>query len=894
MKSLAWKLATLAAVIGIGFLVLLQAQRGMNQAMLNKQAAGQAAATGATAPHDDMPLEFPGPVPKPKAGAEAAQAEPAANLPSQAEPQFGSEPNPTSASQPPKADRGSKVVQTADTAPSPTDNPSGPSTAGDPFGDFNDAKHPSPRSDAAKPPAPAVTPAGDMKLAKDGDQSGAKASLTPPKPPATSEKTPAVASTPPSAGGPPLLDLNAPPGQSEPGEAPKNEAKHDHENESPGPPKEAARDKDPNSGPQLFGPSGGPELPATSPPPTKTADTNANTSPPAPGVDAGKKNLADSGKKDAVGAGQVKGNSEPAPFPSLDDEPAANKPASGVAAPKNDPVAQNTPHPDPFPVDQSKEMPLSKPAEPKMDGSRTADASSNSKGPEAGLDAGITGPKMAELPTPPGSAAAPAATGEKRPDARPEVQGDGTVSEQAPLGPQRPQLNIEKIAPQNALIGQPLIYTILVKNVGNSAAHDVVVEDRIPKGTTLSGTIPRAELSGKKLIWRLGTMRPSDEQKISIKVIPVEAGEIGSVATVNFVSEAAAETVVTAPRLEFELSAPKGVKLGAMVPFHFKVRNIGTGEARGVSIRDVLPDGLSHSQGKDLEYVIGRLPAGKEHELTLELLAAKVGTTVNRALLVGEGGLSVRAEAAVEISGSKLVVTRNGPPRRYLGRAAIYSTSIRNDSKYDVQGVVAVETVPAGMEFAGASHGGQFNEGTRTIAWRIDRMGPNQTSIVKSKLIPKATGPQLSTVRVTVPNGEPVEASTETTVEGFAALGVDIAGADGPVDVGEKVTLRVNARNKGTIAATNVLLTVDVPEQMHIVSVRGPGTHTQSGNQVQFGPISTLEGRTLAVCEVVLQAAKRGDCRIHVSLRADQVDRPLTREESVLVLSESAEAAASR
>lgn len=902
MKSLAWKLATLAAVIGIGFLVLLQAQRGMNQAMLNKPAAGQAAATGTTDPHDDMPLEFPGPVPKPKAGAETAQAGPVANLPPQAEPQFGTEPKPTPAVEPAKADHGPKVVQTADTAPSPADNPSGPSTAGDPFGDINDAKHPSPKSDAAKPAPPAVTPAGDMKLAKDAKQAdpsgldaAGKAGLTPPKTPAATEKTPAVASAPPSAGGPPLLDLNAPSGQSEPGETPKNDAKHDHENESPGPSKEASRDKDPNSGPQLFGPGGGPELPATSTPPAKTADTNANTTPPAPGVDAGKKNLADGGKKDAVGAGQqMKGNSEPAPFPSLDDEPAANKPASGVAAPKNDPVAQNTPHPDPFPVDQSKEMPLSKPAEPKMDGSKTADGRSNSKGPEAGLDAGITGPKMAELPTPPGSAVAPAATGEKRPDARPEVQGDGTVSEQAPLGPQRPQLNIEKIAPQNALIGQPLIYTILVKNVGNSAAHDVVVEDRIPKGTTLSGTIPRAELSGKKLIWRLGTMRPGDEQKISIKVIPVEAGEIGSVATVNFVSEAAAETVVTAPRLEFELSAPKGVKLGAMVPFHFKVRNIGTGEARGVSIRDVLPDGLSHSQGKDLEYVIGRLPAGKEHELTLELLAAKVGTTVNRALLVGEGGLSVRAEAAVEISGSKLVVIRNGPPRRYLGRAAIYSTSIRNDSKYDVQGVVAVETVPTGMEFAGASHGGQFNEGTRTIAWRIDRMGPNQISIVKSKLIPKGTGAQTSTVRVTVPNGEPVEASTETTVEGFAALGVEIAGADGPVDVGEKVTLRFNARNKGTIAATNVLLTVDVPEQMHIVSVRGPGTHTQSGNQVQFGPIAMLEGRTLAVCEVVLQAAKRGDCRIHVSLRADQVDRPLTREESVLVLSESAEAAASR
>jgi uncharacterized repeat protein (TIGR01451 family) len=468
------------------------------------------------------------------------------------------------------------------------------------------------------------------------------------------------------------------------------------------------------------------------------------------------------------------------------------------------------------------------------------------------------------------------------------------VGEQAPLGPQRPQLNIEKIAPQNALLGQPLIYSILVKNVGNSEAHDVVVEDRIPKGTKLSGTIPRAELTGKKLVWRIGNLAPSEQRKISIRVIPLEAGEIGSVATVNFVSEAAAATVVTAPRLEFELSAPRDAKLGRMVPFHFKVKNVGTGEARGVVIRDLIPAGLSHSAGNDLEYEIGRLPAGKWKELTLELKAAKVGPTVNTAVVVGDGGLSVKAEAAIEISGTKIAVSRSGPPRRYLGRPALYSTTLVNESKDDVDGIVAVESVPMGMEFAGASHGGQFNEGTRTIAWRIERMAPGETRVVKSKLIPKATGTQSSTVRVSVPDGEPAEATAETLVEGFAALGVDVASAEGPVDVGEKVTLRINARNKGTVAATNLVVTIDVPDQMAIVSVRGPGKHAQEGNQVRFGPIPTLEGRTAATCELVLQANKRGDNRIRVSIQADQIDKPLTREESVLVLSESSEPAAAR
>jgi uncharacterized repeat protein (TIGR01451 family) len=133
---------------------------------------------------------------------------------------------------------------------------------------------------------------------------------------------------------------------------------------------------------------------------------------------------------------------------------------------------------------------------------------------------------------------------------------------------------------------------------------------------------------------------------------------------------------------------------------------------------------------------------------------------------------------------------------------------------------------------------------------------------VKSKLIPKSTGTLSSTVRVSVPNGEPAEATSQTVVDGFAALGIDVVTADGPVDLGDKVTLRVNARNKGTIAATNVVVTVDVPDQMKILSIRGPGKHTQEGNQVQFGPISTLERRTAATCELVLQASKRGDSRL--------------------------------
>jgi uncharacterized repeat protein (TIGR01451 family) len=882
MKSLAWKLATLAAVIGIGFLVLLQAQRGMNQAFVNKQAGSQAALQGAATSPTSEPDSAT------KNAAEQGKPDAVADAPSQSEPRptaaSSLTPSPATASASPTPINpnpyaGQKPNNTAEvSAASP--GGSGSPSANDPFGDMNDAKRLAPAGDSNKTaatPAPDVKQAGDVKQASaSGEENTAK--LDPP-----AAKTPtvvppsAVASAPP-AGASALIDPKAPVGQSEPADSTPAERPADQNSAS----------KD-TAGPQLLAPAAGQDSPAPanngSQPQPKTAEQGtASGSPPPPAADT---------KKQPTTAGPAKNSSEPSPFPSLDDEPgpAPGTPALGKNAPMTPAAAQPAPiaHPDPFPVDPAKEVPLTKAPEP-----TGADLKHDTRLAAPTSETQLAGPKSADLSASSGSQGAPPAAPALHAEASADVEGDGTVTEQAPLGPQRPQLNIEKVAPSNALIGQPLVYSILVKNVGSSEAHDVVVEDRIPKGTKLTGTIPRAERTGKRLIWRIGNLGPNEQRKISIRVIPLEAGEIGSVATVNFVSEAAAETVVTAPRLEFELSAPRDVRLGQTVPFHFKVKNVGTGEARGVVIRDLIPEGLSHGAGNDLEYEIGRLPPGKLKDLTLDLKATKIGPTVNRAVVVGEGGLSVKAEATIEVSGAKIALSRSGPPRRYLGRPSVYSNTLVNESKNDVENVVAVESVPAGMEFAGASHGGQFNEGTRTIAWRIERMAAGETCVVKSKLIPISTGTQSSTVRVSVPNGEPTEATSQTIVEGFAALGVDVAGADGPVDVGEKVTLHVNVRNKGTIAATNVVVTVDVPDQMAVLSIRGPGKPTQEGNQVKFGPIPMLEGRTAATCELVLQANKRGDSRIHVSLRADQIDKPLTREESVLVLSESSEPAASR
>lgn len=770
MQSLAWKLAALAGVIGIGFLVMLQAQRGMSLANSGKPAAETNAELQSASVANPIPAK-----------SDAPQSDSTNAVPRQAEPSVAGFDDPEKA--PPAAPSALPLKPEKTAPPSATPVANTPFPKDDPFADGTDAKPASKVRDAKKSPA---DPAHSHIK-----QVGGISAEHPLKDDAA------------NSGGP---------GLPAPG---SNDAKIDAGQSEPSPEGKTA------AGPQLLAPPSG-----AAPIPAPGGDPRANkNSQPGPGTPS-------------------KAGNEPPLFP---DDNASN------ATPPN----------------------------PKKGGPALGSGESARNPPVVSADASKDWP-ASDPPAPSGVRAEPAQ----------DFQGDGTVGDTAPLGPQRPQLNIEKIAPQNALIGQPLVYSILVRNIGRSEARDVVVEDRIPKGTKLSGTIPRAELMGKKLVWRLGQLAPGEQKKISIRVVPLEAGEIGSVATVNFVSEAAAETVITAPKLEFKLLANGAARLGEMIPFRFQIKNVGTGEARGLVIRDVIPHGLSHAAGSDLEYEIGRLPAGQSKELTLELKAVKVGTTVNRAMIMGEGGLMAEAKAAIEVAGSKVGLQRTGPARRYLGRPAVYSNTLINESPHLVENIAVAESVPPGMDFAGASHGGQYNEGTRTINWRIERMASGETCILKSKLVPRATGNQPGQVRVTVPHGEPAEAKTDTLIEGFAALGLEVAPLESPIDVGEKLTFRVNARNKGTVAATNVAMTIEIPEQMKILAVNGPGKHSQDGNRLRFSPIPVLDGRTAATCEVMLEARARGDSRLKVVVQADQIEKPLAREESVLVLSESAEPAA--
>lgn len=466
---------------------------------------------------------------------------------------------------------------------------------------------------------------------------------------------------------------------------------------------------------------------------------------------------------------------------------------------------------------------------------------------------------------------------------RPEFVGDGTLDSNASRGPEQPELTIQKVAPKNAAVGDPLVYAIRVKNVGNSTARDVIVEDRIPLHTTLEGTIPRAEMIDKKLIWQLGHMAPGKEETIRIKVVPTEPGEIGSVATVRFVAEVAATTKITTPNLTMDVKGPGESVVGEQAVFHFHIVNAGDGEARNVYIRNLLSDGLDHPGGRDIEYDVGVLKPGETRDVDLAVKTAQEGSHSLRAILNTGTTQRAETETPVNVIKSRLLIQRQGPKRRFVGRPADYNTVVSNRSSSPLKGITVVERLPAGLELAAVPDGGHFDQQKRTITWQIRDLAPGAEATLKTSVIAQKVTKLESIVQASDAAGNRAELRSHLEVAGFASLSLDLSHNGRPVGVGEQVALQLKVKNRGTGTAEGVEAAFEIPEHLEFVNADGPAEFRQEGRTVRFAALEEIPANGEKTYNIVLTAREPGSTAVTAQLMTADGAQPLQHTEQVIV-----------
>jgi len=466
-------------------------------------------------------------------------------------------------------------------------------------------------------------------------------------------------------------------------------------------------------------------------------------------------------------------------------------------------------------------------------------------------------------------------------------EGTGKASGKQFDGPQAPQVTIQKIAPPEAQVGKPATFQIKLKNTGPVAAFDVEIRDVVPKGARLITTSPKATPGVRgELVWQLGTIKPGDEATVEVQLMPIDEGEISSVASVTFRADASARTISTKPQLVLKTSAPSTVLIGEDLTLSIVVSNPGSGVAHKVVLEERVPAGLQHASGPDLEYEVGDLKPNESRQLNLKLTAVQPGPVNNVLTARGDANLKTDDRLSLEVLSPQLQLGVEGPKRRFLEREATYAISITNPGTAPARQVELIAQLPTGLKFVRANNSGHYEEATRSVHWRLEELPIKETGAVELVTLPIEIGEQTLRLRATAEKGLAAEKDYPVVIEGISAVMFEVAGTPNPIEVNGQTTYEIHVVNQGSKAATNVQVTVLLPAEMKPIAAEGPTHQTASGNQIAFQPLPRLAAKADTTYRVRVQGLKPGDQRVRVQLATDEIRVPITKEESTRVYSD--------
>lgn len=466
------------------------------------------------------------------------------------------------------------------------------------------------------------------------------------------------------------------------------------------------------------------------------------------------------------------------------------------------------------------------------------------------------------------------------------AQGTGRPGPAEREGGQAPALSIEKTAPAEVQVGRTTTFKVVVRNVGDVPVHNVELHDEVPQGAELVDTVPPAQVGASgELVWNLGEMRPGAESSVEMQIIPRTEGEIGSIATLRFHADASARTVATRPELVLEVKSAPDVLVGEDAIVTIQVSNEGSGAATGVVVEQALPQQFEHPSGAQIEYEVGDLAPGESREVQLTLTAATAGPTTNRMVARADGDLRIEDDWQIEVVAPALQIALEGAKRRFLEREANYTVMISNPGTAPAQNVDLAVYLPAGFQFVSADNYGEFDPQSRAVHWSLEELPANESGSVSLTAVPIEAGDHKLLIQGKADRGLSAEQEENIQVEGIPAVLFEVVDVADPIEVGGETTFEIRVVNQGTSKATNVQVRAVLPEEMKAVGAEGPTRHLFEGQTVTFDSLSRLAPKADTTYRIRAQSLRPGDLRIKVQLLTDDLQSPVTKEESTRVFS---------
>ncbi|MCP4945456.1 MAG: DUF11 domain-containing protein, partial [Planctomycetaceae bacterium] len=464
-------------------------------------------------------------------------------------------------------------------------------------------------------------------------------------------------------------------------------------------------------------------------------------------------------------------------------------------------------------------------------------------------------------------------------------------------------LSLVKTAdPTLVIVGNTVNYKLEVSNAGPNTATGVEVRDELPDGIVFANSsATQGEYSVGNSVWTVGAIAPASTQTLTLvgtvvtpgpkintaEVIAADQVDIDSTPGNGDPSEDDQSSVtIQAPEADLSLTmsvSDNAPTVGQEIAFEIKVSNDGRDAATGVSVRDVLPVGLTYVSSSTTvgQYTsgtgiweIGSLSVGGNVTLTINARATTASDLTNTAEVFSseqwdpdstpannepsEDDQDSQTIGATQIDLSVTKTVDDATPN--LNDMVTFTVLVANAGPSDASGVEVQDILPSGLAFEGftASTGTYVASTGQWIVGAIPSQESEQLSI-RARVTDVAVVVNMAQVTKadqedpdsTPGNGTDSEddQSSVTVTPQQADLELSKAVDNAQANVGQDVVFTIVVSNQGPNAATNVVVTDQLPDGITFKSGQTPqGSSYNAGTGVwDVGAIPAGAQRTLTI-----------------------------------------------
>ncbi len=279
--------------------------------------------------------------------------------------------------------------------------------------------------------------------------------------------------------------------------------------------------------------------------------------------------------------------------------------------------------------------------------------------------------------------------------------------------------------------------------------------------------------------------------------------------------------------LSIEVVSPQFLNINQTAAFKIVVKNTGTTDARGVVVRDALPEGLNFEssqpetiKGQVLTWTLGDVPAGSERLITLRVTPTKVGGFDHAATVTMAAGARLRTT----VREPKLKVELQADTGKILkGQPATFRIAVTNPGDGPARNISVKAKLSSGLRH----ESGEPND-QNVFEQTIDHIAPGETvsldPLIADTILAGVQSCHVLAKSPDVVAGAPsAESEIKVTVI-EPLLTVKIAGP--PTRYTDTLSAyEVELENPGDAAARNVKVVVTVPVTARLQNPLPTGSH---------------------------------------------------------------------